>query len=88
MEKGIQQKLEARGHLAARMRLLRTLTGMKQYSAGAMLGIDQLEYCKKENGYTSFKPEHLEIMKTHFDKWRIEEIQRLEDRITYLKSIV
>lgn len=73
---------------ANRLRLYRKLSGLKQYEAADICGVDPFEYCKKENGYSNIKEEQIESMKRHFIKWRESEVKRLTTQIEYLNSIV
>jgi len=83
-----KEKILIRIEEAGRLKLYRKLCGLKQYEAACIIGVDQFEYCKKENGYSNIKTEQVEAMKRHFTAWREAEIKRLTDRIDYLKSIV
>jgi len=73
---------------AKRLKMYRKLIGMKAYEMAEILGVDQPEYSKKENGYSNIREDQIQKARDLFIAWRVKEIDRLNGQIQYLKEIL
>ena len=70
----------------SKLRTYRKLLKLKQYEAAKLLNAEQGNYCRMEQGRLNAGA-RLDKLAELFKEWRKGEIRRLEQRITYLKSL-